>query len=188
MSTAAPIANPQSATNSKTERQARSPMNAVLWTLQALSGVFWSITGFGKMLCYNSSVWNQTRHDVSWFSAIPQGLFVFIGVCEFLGGVGLVLPAMTRVKPKLTAFAALGLALVMILAMGFHIARGEYNFLPTNLVLGGIAVFIAYGRLLMRPVMPASMSTFRVLKGLLVFAALVLVALAPVLYKLTHTR
>lgn len=187
MSAAAPIVNPQSVSDGKTERQAR-PMNAVLWTLQALSGVFWSITGFGKMLCYNSSVWSQTRHDVSWFSAIPQGLFVFIGVCEFLGGIGLILPAMARVKPKLTVFAAIGLTLVMILAIGFHIARGEYNFLPTNLVLGGIALFIAYGRFFVRPLTPAAMSTFRVLTSLAVFVALVLVDLAPVWYKLMHTH
>jgi hypothetical protein len=41
-------------------------------------------------------VWNQTLHQVAWFSALPQDLFVFIGVCEFLGEVGLILPAMTR--------------------------------------------------------------------------------------------
>jgi hypothetical protein len=28
-------------------------------------------------------------HEVPWFSAVPQDLFIFIGVCEFLGGVGL---------------------------------------------------------------------------------------------------
>jgi hypothetical protein len=81
------------------------------------------------------------------------------------GGVGLILPAMTGVKPKLTPLAAFGLTLVMILAAVFHIARGEYNFVPTNLVLGGVAAFIAYGRLFVRPIAPASISAFRVLKG-----------------------
>ena len=66
-----------------------------------------------------------------------QDLFIFIGVCEFLGGVGLILPVMTGVKPKLTPFAAFGLTLVMILATAFHIVRGEYNFVPINLVLEG---------------------------------------------------
>ncbi len=61
---------------------------------------------------------------------VPQDLFIFVGVCEFLGGVGLILPAMTGVKPKLTPFAALGLKLIMILAAVFHIVRGEYNFVP----------------------------------------------------------
>jgi hypothetical protein len=49
---------------------------------------------------------------------------------------------MTGVKPKLTPFAAFGLTLVMILAAVFHIGRGEYNFLPVNFVLGGVAAFV----------------------------------------------
>jgi hypothetical protein len=53
---------------------------------------------------------------VPWFSAVPQDLFIFIRICGFLGGVGLLLPAMTGVKPKFTPFAVFGLTLVMILA------------------------------------------------------------------------
>jgi uncharacterized membrane protein YphA (DoxX/SURF4 family) len=161
-------------------------MNTALWTLQVLWGVFFSINGFGKMLCYKPALWNQALQEVPWFSAVRQDLFIVIGVCEFLGGIGLILPAMTGVKPKLTPFAAFGLTLVMILAAVFHIARGEYNFVPINLVLGGIAAFIAYGRLFLRPTAPASISTFRVLRGLAVLGALVLVDSAPVWYKLTQ--
>ena len=74
---------------------------------------------------------------------------MFIGVCEFLGGVGLILPAMTGVKPRLVPLTAIGLTLIMILAAAFHIVRGEFSFfVPMNLVLGGVAAFIAYGRLM----------------------------------------
>jgi len=166
---------------------ATKAFNVLLWTLQILWGVFFSFTGFGKVLAYDPAVWNHMLHQVAWFSAVPQGLFVFIGACEFLGGIGLILPAMTGVKPKLTPFAAIGLTLVMILAAIFHIVRGEYSFfVPVNLVLGGGAAFIAYGRLFVRPIAPTSLSTFRVLKGLAVLGALVLVDFAPVWYKLTR--
>ncbi len=57
---------------------------------------------------------------MSWFSAVPQSLFIFIDVCAFLGGVGLILPAITRVKPKLTPFAAIGLTPIMILTAGLE--------------------------------------------------------------------
>jgi len=60
-------------------------------------------------------------------------------------------------------------------------------FLPSNLVLGGGTAFIAYGRLFVRPIAP-SVSTFRVLKGLAVLGALVLVGFVPVWYQLTHTH
>jgi hypothetical protein len=51
-------------------------------------GAFFSVTGFGKVLCYKPALWNQALHEVPRFSAVPQDLFIFIGVCEFLGGVG----------------------------------------------------------------------------------------------------
>ena len=163
-------------------------MNTTLWTVQVLWGLFFSLTGFGKILCYQTALWNKALQDVPWFSAVPQDLFVFIGVCEFLGGLGLILPAMTGVKPKLTPHAAFGLTLVMILAAVFHVVRGEYNFVPINLVLGAVAAFIAYGRLLRRPVVPAPVNGFRILSGLAVLGALLLVDFAPVWYRLTHTH
>src|SRR6185312_16814158 len=103
-------------------------MNIALWILQILWGIFFSFTGFGKILCIDQAVWHQMLPNVTWFSAVPRSLFVFIGVAEFLGGVGVILPAMTGVKPKLTAYAALGLTLVMIFAAIFHISRGEFHF------------------------------------------------------------
>jgi hypothetical protein len=165
-------------------------MNIALWTLQVLWGVFFCFTGFGKIMCYRPDVWNHTLHQpVPWFSAVPQGLFVFIGVCEFLGGAGLILPAMTGLKPKLTPFAAIGLTLVMTLAAAFHIVRGEFSFfLPANLVLGGVSAFIAYGRLMARPIAAASIGTVRVTGGLAILGALVLVGYAPVWYQLTHSH
>ena len=165
------------------------PRSTVLWTVQVLSGVFWTVTGFGKACCIDLAVWNHMLPQVPWFAAVPRPLFIFIGVCEFLGGVGLILPAMTGVKPKLTPIAAFGLALIMIIAAVFHIVRGEYSFfLPINLVLGGVSAFIGYGRLFLRPIAPASINTFRVANGFAVLGALVLVGYAPVWYNLTHAH
>jgi hypothetical protein len=163
-------------------------MNTSLWTTQVLWGVFFSLNGFGKVCCYNPALWNRSLQEVSWFSAVPQNLFIFIGICEFLGGVGLILPAMTGVKPKLTPLAAIGLTLVMILAAVFHIMRGEHALVPVNLTLGGVAAFIAYGRLFVRPIAPVSVGTLRVLQGLAVFGALLLFDFAPVWYKLAATH
>lgn len=176
-------------TASITMHHPRTSMNIALWALQVLSGTFWCVTGFGKILCLNQTIWSQTLPRVPWFSAVPQGLFVFIGICEFLGGVGLILPAITGVKPRLTPFAAIGLALVMILAAGFHIMRGEYSsFLPFNLALAGICAFIAYGRLFVRPIAPAPVSGFRVLYGIVVLGVLAFAGFAPVWQMMAHTH
>jgi uncharacterized membrane protein YphA (DoxX/SURF4 family) len=165
-------------------------MHFALWILQVLWGILFCFTGFGKVMCYRPDVWNYTLHQpVAWFSAVSQGLFVFIGVCEFLGGVGLILPAMTGIKPKLTPYAAIGLTLVMILAAIFHIVRGEYSFfVPMNLVLGGVAAFIAYGRLMARPISARSISTFRLVTAVAVLGALGFAGFFPVWYQVTHTH
>jgi uncharacterized membrane protein YphA (DoxX/SURF4 family) len=168
---------------------ATKAFHALLWTLQILWGVFFSFTGFGKVLAYDPAVWSHMLHQVAWFSAVPQGLFVFIGVCEFLGGIGLILPAMTGVKPKLTPFAAIGLTLIMLLAVIFHIVRGEANFfVPVNLVLGGVAAFIGYGRLIAMPIPARSTSTLRMVTGVAILAALALAGYVPVWYQMTHPR
>lgn len=168
---------------------AKRVTNAGLWTLQVLWGVFFGFTGFGKVMCFRSDIWNMTLNQpVAWFHAVPQSLFVFIGVVEFLGGVGLILPAMTGVKPKLTSLAGFGLALVMLLAAVFHVMRGEFGFfVPMNLVLGGVAALIAVGRLAM-PIAPARISSFRMISGVAVFGALALVGFVPVWYQLSHTH
>src|SRR5690606_21188374 len=54
------------------------------------------------------------------------GLTRFIGVSELAGGIGLLLPAALRILPQLTIAAAYALGVVMVLAILFHIQRGEY--------------------------------------------------------------
>jgi len=189
MSTAAQVVDSQLVSNHNAT-QTHSALNATLWSAQVLWGVLFSFTGFGKILCFNQAVWNHTLHQpVAWFHAVPQELFVFIGICEFLGGIGLILPGITGIKPKLVPLAAAGISLIMILAIGFHIARGEYSFfVPMNLVLGGVAVFIAYGRLYARPIAARPASALRVLSGLVALGALVFAGWFPVWYQLTHAH
>jgi putative oxidoreductase len=89
-----------------------------------------------------------------WPAAVPAALVRFIGVAEFLGGLGLILPAATRVKPMLTPLAGVGLAVAMLLAAGFHTSRGEFGALPMPLVLGGLAAFVVWGRAVRAPIAP----------------------------------
>ncbi|WP_433247309.1 DoxX family protein [Streptosporangium sp. CA-135522] len=169
-------------------RGRRFPLNGALWSLQALFGFFFAGSGFGKVLLYDGALYAAAPRAVAWYAAVPQPLIVFIGVCEVLGGVGLILPAMTRVNPKLTPLAAVGLTLTMILAAGFHIMRGEYALVPANLLLGGVAAFIAVGRGRLRPIAPAIITTARVLRSFAVLGALSLLVFAPTWYTMTNVQ
>ena len=70
----------------------------------------------------------------------------FIGVSELLGGIGLILPALLKIRSQLTTLAAAGLSVIMLLANFFHIIRGEFFALPITLILFALVAFIFYGR------------------------------------------
>lgn len=76
----------------------------------------------------------------------------FIGLTELAAGIGLIVPAALRIQPQLTWLAAAGLALIMLLALVFHLFRGEISAIGTNVVLGILAIFVAWGRTAKAPI------------------------------------
>ena len=121
-----------------------------LWVVQGLLGAMFLAVGAMKAT-QPIAVLVDT---LGWPAAVPPALVRVIGVAEFLGGLGLILPAATRVKPMLTPLAAVGLATVLLFATMFHISRGELGALPLPLVLGAVAAFIAWGRAAKAPISP----------------------------------
>ena len=106
-----------------------------------LLAVAFGMAGFMKLV----TPIEEMAKSMAWVNE-ARALVRFIGAAEVLGAIGLVLPSAMRIKPWLTPLAAVGLAVVMILAMGFHVTRGEAENLPVNLAIGGVAAFIAWGR------------------------------------------
>jgi uncharacterized membrane protein YphA (DoxX/SURF4 family) len=121
-----------------------------LWIVQVLLGVMFLMAGLMKSTQPIAALAAQMK----WPAVVPEALVRFIGISELLGGLGLVLPSATRIKPVLTPIAALGLVVVMVLAALFHVSRGELFALPMNFVLGGLAAFVAWGRLKKAPIAP----------------------------------
>lgn len=114
-------------------------MNRTLWVLQWLMGLFFAIASGAPKLFIPID-------DLPMPIPIPGPVLVTIGVLEILGGVGMILPAITRVKVGLVPLAAAGCALVAIGGMAYQIAAGEYGNSIFALVFALICAFIAYGR------------------------------------------
>ena len=123
-------------------------LHIALWVVQALLAFAFGSAGVMKI----SQPIPTLVEKMVWPGAVPEALVRFIGACELLGALGLILPAAFRIQPKLTPLAALGLTTIMILAALFHLSRGEFGALPTNIVLGGLAAFVAWGRLKKVPI------------------------------------
>lgn len=126
-------------------------MNVVFWILQVLLGVYFVSFGVTHFL-----IPPNLPAPMSWIYDLPPFLHYFSGIAEILGGLGLVLPSLTKIRPRLTPLAGLGLTLVMLGAMVWHFPRGEYANIVQNLILGGLAAFVAYGRWRMQPIEPSA--------------------------------
>jgi putative oxidoreductase len=125
-------------------------LNIALWIVQALLGLAFASGGYVKLM---QPIPELTERFV-WPGALWPGMVRFIGAAESAGGLGLILPALTRTMPVLTPLAAIGIALIMLFAMIFHVIRGEFSALGINLVLLVLALFVAWGRLAASPIVP----------------------------------
>ena len=118
-------------------------MHILLWVVQVLLACAFGMAGVMKS---TQPIDALVQGGMAWAAEMPVAMVRFIGISELLGALGLILPAATKIKPSLTPLAALGLLTIMILAMAFHLSRGEAQALPINMVLGGLAAFVAWGR------------------------------------------
>jgi putative oxidoreductase len=117
-------------------------LNIALWIAQGLLAVGFGLAGFMKVTTSAA----ELATKINWVTPEQLPLIRFIGASELAGAIGLILPAATRILPKLTAVAAAGLVVIMILAAVFHLSRGEAHSVPVNVLLGGLAGFVAWGR------------------------------------------
>ena len=123
--------------------------NTVLWVLQWLFGVYFVAIGIMHFI-----VPEGLPGPMEWMYDLSDTLHVVAGIAEILGGLGLILPSITRIQPQLTVFAAVGLVLVMVGAVVFHIDRGEGASVLTNVLIGAVLAFVAYGRWRLVPIPP----------------------------------
>lgn len=117
-------------------------MNISLWIAQGLMAAMFIMAGVSKSFQPIEAL----AESMPWVNDVSSSLVRFIGVSELLGGIGIILPAILRIKPNLTSLAAWGLVAVMVLAAGFHASRGEYGAIGANVVFIAILAFVAWGR------------------------------------------
>ena len=87
---------------------------------------------------------------------LPGWFIRFIGVCEVLGALGLILPGLFRIRRGLTPLAAAGLVIIMIGATVITLIGGDLTAAVISLIVGLLAAFVAYGRWRLVPLHGAS--------------------------------
>lgn len=123
-------------------------MNILLWVIQILLALLFLFAGVTKLVLPMEVLMamgspNQVR--------LPGLLLRFIGVCEVLGALGLILPGVFRRRQDLTPLAAAGLVVIMIGAV-ILTAIGDGPVAAIGpLVVGLLCAFVAYGRWKLKP-------------------------------------
>lgn len=118
-------------------------MNIVLWILQVVLALLFLFAGGTKLVMSAEALTQPTTPNQV---MLPVAFLRFIGVCEFLGGLGLVLPGLLKTRQYLTPLAALGLAIIMIGAVVFTVVGGAISIAVVNLLIVLLLLFVAYAR------------------------------------------
>ena len=120
-----------------------------LWVAQVLLALMFGAAGVMKLLQPIEALGAM----MTWVTVTPDLLVRFIGFVELAGALGMIVPAITRILPFLTPLAALGFAIIQVLAIGVHASLGETAMsLPMNLVLLALSLFVAWGRFRKAPI------------------------------------
>lgn len=126
-------------------------MNALLWILQVVVAVFAGAGSAWRIFNYPNEAQN-----IASLQALSRGTWTVIGIFEIICALGLVLPGLLGAKVNLTAWAALLLAVEMLLVTMLHAKYFGLAFQAANpaiwtLGLAIVAAFIAYGRFVAKP-------------------------------------
>jgi uncharacterized membrane protein len=121
-------------------------VNTVLWVAQVLLALAFFGAGFDQAFVYEDA-----GRRMAWVAALRKRLAVILGALEMLGAVGLIVPAWTGIMPWLTATAALALAVLMGLAVAYHVTRREIPQIAFSATFGLVAAFVAIGRFVIAP-------------------------------------
>lgn len=119
-----------------------------LWTAQTVIFLVFGAAGLTKLL----TPIPQLAAMIPWAGDHSETFVRVMGLIDLAGGLGILLPTLTRIMPGLAVLAALGCATLQCSAIVFHVSRGEAAVTPLNLVLLGLSLFVLWGRSRKAPV------------------------------------
>ena len=123
-------------------------MNALLWVLQILAALLYGASGVMKVFLFD-----KVSKDVPSFGALPRRAWTALGILELVCVVGLIVPPLLHWHPLLAVVAAAVLAIESLVFIGVHVKYREIAPIVMSGVLGVLMAFIAYGRMVLAPIL-----------------------------------
>jgi uncharacterized membrane protein YphA (DoxX/SURF4 family) len=123
-------------------KRASKGINIGLWIVQGLLALTFVGAGVWKL----ATPIPELAAKMPWMGQVSPSFLYATAAFDILGGLGVLLPSVTRIKPGLAVLAALGCVALQGSAIVFHVSRGEAANTPFNLLLVALALFVAWGR------------------------------------------
>jgi hypothetical protein len=123
-------------------------MNILLWVLQVLGALLYGASGVMKVFMFD-----KISDGVPSFGALPREAWMALGILELVCTVGLIVPAAVHWQPTLTILAATVLAVESLVFIGVHVKYREVTPMILSGVLGLLMAFVAYGRMVLKPIL-----------------------------------
>ncbi len=114
--------------------------NTALWIVQGVLALAFLAAGVPKL------VMSAAQMAAPGPIQLPVLFIRFIGVCEILGALGMIIPGATGIARWLTPLGAAGLVVIMIGATVVNLVDGPAVAAPATAVLGLLAATVAWGR------------------------------------------
>lgn len=121
---------------------AGKPLRIALWIAQVLVAFVFCSAGYMKF----TTPIPELSAMMPWTGQYSVAFVRSIGLIDLAGGLGILLPALTRIMPRLTVLAALGGTVLQVFALVFHLSRGEAMMAPLNVILLALCAFVLWGR------------------------------------------
>lgn len=118
-------------------------MDVVLWIVASVLAVVFAGAGIMKATQPREKL---ARMGLAWTEDFSPLTVKLIGTVNFMGAIGLVLPAVFDIAPILVPLAACGIAVLMVLAGIVHARRNENQVIIGNVIIMLLALFVAWGR------------------------------------------
>lgn len=132
------IANRQTVARQGASRNPFANQSVRLWAAQGVLAAVFLMAGVSKLV--------MSTEDLTAGTSLPAEFLRFIGVCETLGAIGLILPGILRIRRELTALAASGLVIIMIGATVITAAGGDVALAAVPFAVGLICGYVAIRR------------------------------------------
>ncbi len=117
-------------------------MNTSFWVIQGLLAAFFTMPGYQK-ICNSKQRLIANGFIKQGASVVPVRI---LGILEWLGCVGILVPQYTGIAPMLTPITALCFGLILTGAIFIHTSKKEHKTLPLLIILLALAIIVAYFR------------------------------------------